>query len=40
MFKNTSSKPAFGDFKRVLPQAGHITKDTKKQDADSHLLSY
>ena len=32
--------PAIGDLNRVLSQASHVTQNSKKQDTDTHLLSY
>jgi len=40
MFKYTRGEAAVRDVNRVLTEAGHVSQNAKKQDTDTHLLSY
>lgn len=40
MLKYTRGTAAVGDVNLILTEARNISKNTKKQDTDTHLLSY
>jgi hypothetical protein len=39
MLENSLEAATFGDLERVLTKAHDIAQDTKKQDADTHLIA-
>ena len=40
MLEYTRGTAAVRDLNRVFTQAGNLSKNTKEQDTDTHLLSY